>query len=385
MLELIAYALLAGVIALLVTAAAVPLVSRLALAFRAVDYPDERKIHRGAVPRLGGVAIGFGVVLGAGAVSLARWGEWGERVARSDLVVFVLAGAIVFLVGLVDDLVSVSVGRKFAAELLAALLIALVGWQFTSVTLPDLGTIQLGALGGVITVVWIVGVTNAINLIDGLDGLAGGVVAIIALSLVVYSMLQQNFFSVILMAAVAGGCFGFLRYNWRGQIFLGDAGSLSLGFVLAVMTVHSSIKAHAAVAILVPLLALGVPVMDTLLVMLARFAEQSRGRFSQRFLRMFHADRNHLHYLLESWTGRRDRVVRMIYALVGLFCVAALLVATSHSAAAGLTLALVELIVIVLVRRMGLAARMREISETQRHELRELLGQSGTEGSTARE
>jgi len=361
-------------------------VTRLALAFRAVDLPDERKRHKGAVPRLGGVAIGLGVALGGGAVSLARWGDWGERVARADLVLFVVAGAIVFLVGLADDLVGVSVARKFLAELLAAGLIVMMGWTFASVTLPKVGTLELGAFGGALTLLWIVGVTNAINLLDGLDGLAGGVVAIIAASLVVYSALQQNFFSVILMASVAGACMGFLRYNWRGQIFLGDAGSLSLGFVLAVMTVHSSIKAHAAVAILVPVLALGVPVIDTLLVMLTRFVEQSEGRLSDRFLRMFHADRNHLHYLLESLAGRRHRVVRLIYVLVALSCGAALVVATSHSAPAGLTLVLVELIVIVLVRRIGFVARMREISTGQRAELRALIRpptESGAPGGGA--
>ena len=136
--------------------------------------------------------------------------------------------------------------------------------------------------GAVVSLLWIVGVTNAINLIDGLDGLAGGVVAIIADSLLAYALLQGNLRTVILMAATAGACIGFLRHNWApARIFMGDSGSLTLGFLLAAISVHSSLKAPAAVAILVPILALGVPVIDTLLVMGVRFLDRPKGRLAR--------------------------------------------------------------------------------------------------------
>jgi len=386
MTELLVAALLAAAIAGVVTSSAVPLVSRVALAFRAVDLPDGRRRHTGAVPRLGGVAIALGLACGAGGAALVKWGEWGGRVARADLVVFIIATGIVFLVGLADDLVGLSVGKKFAAEFLAALLIVMIGWKFVGITMPGSEqSLRLGVLGGAITLVWIVGVTNAINLADGLDGLAGGVVAIIACSMVVYSVMQQNLFTVLLMAGVAGACLGFLRHNWRGTIFLGDAGSLSLGFVLAVMTVHSSLKAHAAIAMTVPILALGVPVMDTLLVMAARFVEGREHPVADRFLAMFRADRNHLHYLLESWAGRRERVVRWIYAMVALFCAAALVIALTRNVLAATVVVAVELLAVALVRRLGMTARVRQLSESRRAELREMLAAGPQPAETRRD
>jgi UDP-GlcNAc:undecaprenyl-phosphate GlcNAc-1-phosphate transferase len=364
---------LAAAIAALVTSTSVDFVSRLALAFRAVDYPGGRRGHESAVPRLGGLALGLGLFFGAGSVALLQWGTWGGRVARSELLAFVLASGIVFLLGLADDLVGVSIARKFTIETLAAVIVVWLGWHFTAIGLPGGGSLALGPLGYVLTVAWIVGVTNAINLLDGLDGLAGGVVAIIAVTYLVYAALQGNPMTVVLMAGIAGACLGFLRHNARGQIFLGDAGSLLLGFILATMSVHSSLKASAAVAILVPLLALGVPIIDALLVMGVRFLERPHNRGTERFLRMFRADRNHLHHLLLSLARSRAQVVRLIYVMVVLACVFAITVAVARSLTVGLIMLGVELIAVAVIRRFGFAARLREMSEAQRKEVRVLL------------
>src|SRR6266446_2747975 len=141
--------------------------------------------------------------------------------------------------------------------------------------MPLWGNISLGFFGGLVTTVWIVGVTNAINLLDGLDGLAGGVAAIIASSLLVLACIQSNILMVMVTAAVVGACLGFLRHNWSpARIYMGDSGSLTLGFLLAVMSLHASLKDAAAVAILAPFLALGLPIIDTVLVMAVRFVEK---------------------------------------------------------------------------------------------------------------
>jgi UDP-GlcNAc:undecaprenyl-phosphate GlcNAc-1-phosphate transferase len=262
-------------------------------------------------------------------MALGMWHDWGSRVARTDLFALLAGVGLVFLVGIVDDLVGVSVVSKFVIETVAAGLLVANGWCFTIIAGPFGHEHELGALSAVISVVWIVGVTNAINLMDGLDGLASGVIAIIAGSFFVYAVMQQNYFTVILMGGVLGSCLGFLRHNWEpAKIFLGDSGSLTLGYLLAVTSVHSSIKASAAVAILVPMLALGVPVIDTLLVMVLRFLERPHSRLAQRLGGMFSADRNHRHHLIEAWRGSHATVVRVIYALVGLSCGGALLVAT---------------------------------------------------------
>jgi UDP-GlcNAc:undecaprenyl-phosphate GlcNAc-1-phosphate transferase len=250
-------------------------------------------------------------------------------------------------------------------------LLVRAGWAFDVLSVPGGGSIELGMLGKLVSVVWIVGVTNAINLIDGLDGLAGGVVAIIAASLLIYALINGNPLTVILMAATAGACLGFLRHNWTpAEIFMGDSGSLTLGFILAVISVHSSLKAPATVAILVPLLALGVPVVDTLLVMAVRFLERPKGRLSNRFLRMFRADRQHLHHLLERWGARRARIVGWIYAVVLTFCALALVVALTRSRTLGLFLLIVEVLVIVAMRTFGLRGEAKRMALRKRIEMR---------------
>lgn len=365
-------AILAASIAGLVTHLLVPVVSRIAVAVEAVDYPDERKLHAGAIPRLGGVAIAIGLGFGVAAVAFMMWEDWGFPLGRRAVVALTLGGALVFLAGLVDDLVGVSAWKKFLVELVAATLVAQV-WQFDVIGLPG-GEVELGMLSGAFTVLWIIGVTNAINLIDGLDGLASGVVAIISLSLLVYFLAYESPFAVVLTAGIAGACLGFLPHNWEpARIFMGDSGSLTFGYLLASLSVYTTLKSPAAVAILVPILALGVPVIDTVLVMLVRFLERPKGIFADRFLRMFHADRNHLHHLIETMAGNRRSVVRWVYAMVMGSCLMALLVALTKRSGLGLILLAVELAALVLVRQLGLARKARELSRRQRQELKEWM------------
>ncbi|HSK77909.1 MAG TPA: MraY family glycosyltransferase [Thermoanaerobaculia bacterium] len=374
--EILLYALGAAFVAALATNLLVHPVTRMAIALRALDHPGGRKLQSGSVPRLGGVAIASGIALGAGVAAVSGWAHWGAAIGRDELFALAFGTGLVFLVGAVDDLAGVSAAKKFLFQIVAAWLLVRIGWSFEVMRLPGIGEIDLGLFGPVVSVVWIVGVTNAINLIDGLDGLAGGVVTIISASLLGYAILQGNPGTVILMAAVAGSCLGFLRHNWEpARIFMGDSGSLTLGFLLAAMTVHSSLKAPAAVAILVPILALGVPVMDTLLVMTVRFLDRSQGPLATRFLRMFHADRNHLHHLLAHFGGKRSRIVGVIYAVVLSFCALALVVAVTGQTALGVALVALEFSVILGMRQMGMAMEARRLSRLQREEIKaEVLG-----------
>jgi UDP-GlcNAc:undecaprenyl-phosphate GlcNAc-1-phosphate transferase len=372
----LAWALGAAVVAGLVTNLLVPPVARLATALRALDHPGSRKLQTGAVPRLGGIAIFGGLATAAAAAAVAQWSDWGSAIGHDELFALVFGTVLVFVVGVLDDLVGVSSAKKFLLELLAAWLLVRVGWSFEVLRLPFLGEVHLGLAGGVVSLLWIVGVTNAINLLDGLDGLAGGVVAIIAISLLGYAALQASPGSILLMAATAGACIGFLRHNWEpAHIFMGDSGSLTLGFLLAAVTVHSSIKAPATVAILVPVLALGLPVMDTLLVMAVRFLDRPKGPLTGRFLRMFHADRNHLHHLLTQFSTRRARVVAVIYGVVLTFCALALVVGVTGQSSLGIVLILFEFGVVLGMRRMGLALEARRLARAQRRDIAtEVLG-----------
>jgi UDP-GlcNAc:undecaprenyl-phosphate GlcNAc-1-phosphate transferase len=370
--HVLAWALGAAVVAGLVTNLLVPPVARLATALRALDHPGSRKLQAGAVPRLGGIAIFGGLATAAGGAAVAQWSDWGSAIGRDELLALIFGTVLVLFVGILDDLVGVSTAKKFVLELLAAWLLVRVGWSFEVMRLPFVGEIHLGLFGGVVSLLWIVGVTNAINLLDGLDGLAGGVVAIIATSLLGYAALQGSPGSTLLMAATAGACIGFLRHNWEpAHIFMGDSGSLTLGFLLAAITVHSSIKAPATVAILVPILALGLPVMDTLLVMMVRFLDRPKGPLTGRFLGMFHADRKHLHHLLTHFgTGtRRAGVVAAIYGVVLAFCALALVVGVTGQNSLGVVLVGVEFCVILGMRQMGLALEARRLARDQRRDI----------------
>src|SRR6195952_2530507 len=360
---ILSYAVGAAVVAALTTNLMVPPVGRLAVMVRAMDPPGERKLQTGAIPRLGGLAIAIGLALGGGLAAVLLWGRLGTAVGRNELLALAFGTLLVFLVGIVDDLVGVSAARKLLFQLVAAWPLVQAGWAFEVLRLPLVGEVHLGLLGWPVSLLWIVGVTNAINLIDGLDGLAGGVVAIISVSFLGYALLQGNAGTVILMAAVAGSCLGFLRHNWEpARVFMGDSGSLMLGFLLAATSVHSSLKAPAAVAILVPILALGVPVMDTLLVMAVRFLDRPKGALTGRFLRMFHADRKHLHHLLAHFGAKRSRIVAVIYGLVLCFCALALLIAVTGETTLGTALVVLEFAVVLGMRQMGLAMEARRLS-----------------------
>jgi UDP-GlcNAc:undecaprenyl-phosphate GlcNAc-1-phosphate transferase len=335
----------------------------------------ERSERRGgdarSIPRLGGVAMFVGVAVACGAGAVVRFDVWSRVIPAEEVLALGIGMLLVFLVGVADDLVGASPWQKLLVQFVAAWMIVAAGWSFHVLRLPLVGEVDLGSWGGPLSILWVVGVTNAINLIDGLDGLAAGVAAIVGASLLAYSLFQDNQATAILLAAVVGACLGFLAHNWEpAKIFMGDGGALTLGFLFGALTLHSSLKAPAAVAILVPILALGLPVLDTLLVMTVRFVEGDGRPLVSRFLRMFRADRSHLHHLLGAIVARRGRIVMVLYATVALFCGGALAVALSGEGGLGLALLAVELLVVFAMRRMGLAAEARALAAGQRAEAR---------------
>lgn len=345
---------LAATIATLVTAVVGPLAVRLASAVGAFDRPGGRKKHERDVPRLGGMAIALGILFGCGFVILFKWTSWSVEGVPLDALALGLGVGMIFLVGTAEDIVGTSALARLAVQIAAASLVVKSGWSFSVLALPGLGDVSLGYSGDFVTIIWIVGVTNAINFIDGLDGLASGVVAIIALSLLIYALMRGDLMSAVILASVFGACIGFLRHNWQpARLFMGDSGSLTLGFLLGATTVHSSIKSPAAVAILVPILAMGLPVMDTLFVMGGRFLRKTEKSLFGRTMQMFRADRIHIHHILQMFSSTRTGAVKTIYVLVVIFCFMALFVALTKNYKLGLVLILVEGGVVVLIRSLS--------------------------------
>ena len=303
--------LLAGVTGLVVTLALVPAIISLAVRWGLLDVPDgNRRIHALAVPRLGGVAVFLGVwaslgaLLAADAVGVTSvFGSLRDE-TRRVLIGLAIASTIMFLVGLRDDVRGVRPGQKLFAQCVAALVLASSGFAIESVGLiPGVG-FPLGPLAIPIAVAWIVLVTNAFNLIDGLDGLASST-ALVSLTVAAgAAIVIRQPHSVPVLAAVAGPLVGFLIFNRHpARIFMGDAGSLSVGMALAVLTVVAGSESDGRVDLLVPLFALAFPLLDTGIAIIRRWL---RGDSFSR------ADGRHIHHQLVALGLSQGRTVVLL-------------------------------------------------------------------------
>ena len=329
-----------------VCAAAAPLAARAGRRWRVLDEPDHRKRHPAAVPRVGGAAVMLGFA--AGCLAAFRMGAF-DAAGRPGGT-FVVATAVVFAVGLLEDVRGCPVSLRLLAQSAAAGLVVAAGYPIAAISTP-FGTVDFGVpAGSVLAFVWLVGITNAINLMDGLDGLAGGVSSIIAGSLAVFAAVQGDPASIAVAAGLCGACAGFLPWNWRpARLFLGDSGALTIGFVLAWLSLTASLKASTAVAVFVPVLVLGVPAIDTLLVMGARFAESPKRLMRDRIRRVVQADRLHLHHLLGGSDQRT--VVLGLYGLVAFFCLLSLFAVLDSNPKLAVATLLTEIAVVALLRR----------------------------------
>ena len=306
-----------------------------------------RKVHSRPIPRLGGIAIVVAFFAPLTALLVVDSGVGRQFLASRDLVLALfLGGSAIALLGVYDDFRGSGARLKFTVQFTVALALYGVGLRIESITSPFGAPISLGMLSLPFTLLWIVGVVNAVNLIDGLDGLAGGVAIFAAGTNLVLALARGDVLMALCMAALAGAVLGFLVFNFNpATIFMGDTGSMFLGFVLATVSIKTSTKSGTAVAMIVPVIALGLPITDTLLAM---FRRAVLGRS------MFDADRDHIHHRLMSRLklSHRDAVL-VLYALSVLFGVTALGLASANSVQSALLLAAISVVVVVLVRKLG--------------------------------
>ena len=278
-----------------------------------VDPCSERKVHVHPVPRIGGVAIVLsGALALAGTVAL-----FGSHMlaANGRGLATVIGGALaVHVLGLIDDIRPMRARWKFLAQMAIACGVFFAGLRVTTLSLPFVGTVELGlAVGMVFTVIWFVGITNAFNLIDGLDGLAAGAALFALTTMFVVASLNGLIGAATVTIILAGATVGFLCFNFHpASIFLGDSGSLFLGFMLAGIGLLGSQKSPTVIAVAIPIVSLGLPVLDTTLAVLRRFL---RGQ------PIFTADRAHIHHRLLSFGHSPRNVALLLYgacALLGL-------------------------------------------------------------------
>jgi UDP-GlcNAc:undecaprenyl-phosphate GlcNAc-1-phosphate transferase len=317
-----------------------PLAGHLARRVGALDHPlTARKSHATAVPRIGGLAIAAAFL---GGIALAA--ATGPAIQGQRLVTIALSGIFVVAVGAVDDVRGMSPRVKLAAQFAAAALVWAGGLRIEAVANPFGDPLPLGGLALPFTLLFLVGAMNAMNLIDGLDGLAGGIAAVAAAAVAV-AMRRGDPVLAASGAAVAGACLGFLRHNLRpSSIFMGDSGSLFLGLVLAASSIPVAGQAAQGTDLLAPVVALGVPVLDTAMALLRRAA---------RGAPIFWGDREHLHHRLVSIGLSPRRAMAALVAAGAVHAGFAVAIAGATGARAALLLTAIALLDLAGLRALG--------------------------------
>ena len=307
---MLAFVIAAGV-ALLIT----PGVILLAAKTGAMDAPDARKVHKKPIPRIGGIGIYAAFMVAM--LSVLSFVDVTAEV-KTEIIGLMVGGSLIVLVGVIDDYKNLPAKVKLVGQIIAAaVLVIAFDVRIDFITDPFGDYIYTEWLAVPLTIFWIVGLTNTVNLIDGLDGLAAGVSTIAAVTIMLVALQQSIMLVAVLTAALAGAAFGFLYYNFNpARIFMGDSGSMFLGFMLAGISVIGAVKSAATIALIVPILALGLTILDTTFASVRRY----RGGVP-----IFKPDKGHLHHrLLDLGFTQRQAVLLMyvISALLGLSAVA---------------------------------------------------------------
>lgn len=328
------------IVSTLISIAATPIIKRFAVKIKAIDVPrDERRIHKRPIPLLGGLAIYVSFII---TLFLK------EGVLNSSELGIIIGATIIVAGGVLDDMKDLKPGMKLIFQIAAASVLIISGVKINILTNP------FGGLDGIIdiswfrvplTLFWVVGITNAINLIDGLDGLAAGVSLISTITILVIALLNGRIEAAVLTAVLCGAILGFLPYNFNpASIFMGDTGAQLLGFLLAAISIEGTIKSATAFAISVPILALGLPIYDTLFAMIRR---KINGKpISQ-------GDRGHLHHrLLDLGLTQRQAVVIMYFisAVLGGISIIAMQISTVRSY---FLMATVIIIIVFIAWKLG--------------------------------
>jgi UDP-GlcNAc:undecaprenyl-phosphate/decaprenyl-phosphate GlcNAc-1-phosphate transferase len=321
-----------------------PLATRLGVRLGAVDVPSERKIHTTPIPRVGGLAVflAFAATMGLTNMYVTHVSElfvFDHRTA------FGFYGAlVVFGCGLWDDFRRLNLWIKLLFQILGATLAFTGGISIGGFFIEGLG-LQFGILSYAVTLFWFLLFINAVNLIDGLDGLAGGVVFFTCLLMIILSVMRADYLSAIYFATLGGAILGFLRYNFNpASIFLGDGGSYFLGYAVAALSIMGSVKSQVGALMLIPLLALGVPVFDTILSPVRRFALGQK---------MFQPDKGHIHHRLLAMGLSSRNVVLILYGATIALCLMAIMIVNLRNETIGLFLVILGVGALILVRKTG--------------------------------
>ena len=367
--------LIAGVLALLVTYAVAHEMHWIARRLGAVAEPGGRHIHTHPIPRLGGLAIFAGAILALllvlpvdRAVALVREPRYLVLAVPyqplSRPLLGLLAGAVaITALGAVDDLRPLPGRLKFPLIYAAAAIPAFFGLTTQFLTNPITGSsVPLGMAGGVVTTIWLGSLAIAMNSIDGVDGLAAGVAAITGATLLSAGAARGDAAMMTLAAASAGAALGFLRHNFNpARIFMGDSGSMLLGYLLGAAAVQGLFKTVTALSLVIPLLALAVPIFDTGYAIVRRY---------RTGVSIFLPDRGHLHHRLLDRGLTQRQTVLVLYLLSALLGLGGLAVGGINRTPSLIILAVIVLVLLTVARRLGLLRLRPPQDVVQRADLR---------------
>ncbi|MCL1918459.1 MAG: undecaprenyl/decaprenyl-phosphate alpha-N-acetylglucosaminyl 1-phosphate transferase [Peptococcaceae bacterium] len=343
-------------LAFLLSVAMTPLAIRLAKKWGVLDEPGERRVHRRAVPRLGGIALFASFWIGV----LIMWQidllpDLSEGVEWTRMIWGLFWGSsLIFVLGLIDDIWGVHPVPKLITQIVAACIPLQFGLSLTFVTLPVLGRVELGIWGSVLAVVWIVGIVNTVNVTDGLDGLASGICIIASLTLAWSAFLIGQGIATQMMMILAAAALGFLFFNYHpAKIFMGDSGSTFLGYVLGTVSIGATLKTPTVLGLVFPLLVLGVPFLDILFAVIRR---SWKGRSIMK------ADRGHLHHRLLDSGLTHSQAVWTLYLISLCFGVMAICSVSDvwylWVLAAILFVLAVVLVVLIMFRKFSLVRKL---------------------------
>lgn len=320
-----------------------PLVRKLAFKVGAIDIPkDDRRVHKEPMPLIGGIAIYISVLIST-LVFLP---------INPTLLSILIGGSVILISGIIDDMKGLGPKLKILFQLIAGLILIFGDIKVDFITNPfslNDTLISLGWFSIPITLFWIIGITNTLNLIDGLDGLSAGVAMISSFSLMIvagkFGFAQYS--NVIILSAIVGGaCLGFLPFNFNpARIFMGDTGALFLGFMLATITIEGVMKSVATIAIIVPIIILGVPIFDTTFAIFRRLLSGQS---------VMSADKGHLHHRLLNKGFSQKQTVLILYGISAIFGIFAIIVAKYNSKQAVYLSVLLFVLAVFFAIKVGL-------------------------------
>ena len=323
-------------LAMFVSYVLTPYIKKLAFKIGAVDRPDNRKVHKKIMPRLGGLAIYIAFMIGCVASMEITW----------DIFGILLGGTLIVALGVADDVYQLPAKVKLLGQIAAACVLVIFDIRIEWVNNPLGGYFYLDMLSIPFTIFWVISFTNVVNLIDGLDGLAAGVSAIASLTVILVAFQMGYFHVAILTAALAGAIIGFIRYNFNpATIFMGDTGSMFIGYMLAAISVYGAVKTAATIALIVPAIALGLPILDTAFAIMRRYVN---GR------PIFQPDKGHLHHRLLATGMSHKETVLFMYGITAVLCIGAVLWAEMDGFYAALIIAVIMTAVAVGAKKIGI-------------------------------